>query len=713
MDPREKSKEKGFALWEVLAVAAIVALLLTVAVPSVLDYARKIKLTELDGGAMALYMAAQNRLNAMISAGEDIDRALEGREPARTAAPDGTARRFVSNAAGGAGRFAGLLPALSVDQALLAHSWTVEYDALTGAVYAVWYWEAEGFDYREVMNRPEEGGPGYDRAADLTLRENRAREGLMVGFYGGDGVERDGVRRMPPFDMTVVNGEELALEIVTHAPAASDGGIDGGEYLVDVSVNGFSLLTGQRLSPENTGRVVLDTLKGGYARAAVKTDGTGFTVGAPYKIWREEARKEGVTLPLPGADILLTVTLRHAGNAYLPRVMKASCNSLFAGVDGKTALIGWGRHLQNLDCGVSGVNDGSSGPGGSDAVTVTAARQIADIDFKGAWDAVYGYEELLFTPITNHSLTGYDGGSFTVRYLNAGMDRDEFTGERINSGLFAAGYELMLEDIELVNPNADGYCAGALIGSAGPIAIENCHAYLDAQGIRDAVEGRLSIRGENGGSMSGAGGLTGITYGTQIRNSSASLVVEGLNAGGLVGWGTGGGIWGSYAAGHITGTRFAGGLMGDGEDVSVTHSYAAGILSCVDGARAGGVAGSGSLTVTDSYAAALFIGRKPGSAVYGVCPETAARFIRQDGVTYAENSGTPAARADPASLGLAGEGWELRSEKTSTLAYRLTEETRRLAVYPYPRPDTQTVHYGDWLEWSSAVPARLEGGGGP
>ena len=749
MTMRRKTNRKGFTLGEILAVVAIIGILLAVAIPNVLGYARRLKLSELDDDAMAIYMAAQSRLNAMVAAGENISGTLEGHDLVKTSlisadvTEGGVERQYVSNAVGNAGapgstttgNYASLLPSLSVDQELLDHSYVVEYDALTGMVYAVWYWEEDGFDYGEVMHRPEEGDSGYDKDADMTLLENRSREKLMVGYYGGTDVDRDGVKRMPKFDLTVTNAEELTLKIVTHAAADASMNIKNEDFLVDVSINGVNILTGQNLIPENIGLVVLDTLKSDYNLTTDSlTDGNGFTIGAPYKDWWEDAQDKGQTLPLPGADIVLTVTLRHAHNEYLPRVLKVACNSLFAGIDSdRRAMIKYGRHLQNLDSGTSGVNDENytsavkdeDDTGDTDddpsRITVRTARQIAHIDFKedkeGSWSKVYGYDRRKFTPITNNYLTEYNGNGYMIRYLNAGKDMYN------DSGLF--GYifneKTVYKNIELVNPSAQGYCAGALVGMAGEITIDNCHAYLDAQGKRVAIEeNKVSVKGESGdGTMPGAGGLVGYTMGIHIDNSSASLVVRGIYAGGLVGMSMNDQISNCYAAGSVSAIEaeesYAGGLIGNGDGTAVSHSYAAGLISCAGANSVGGIVGNIAYVdetpnISDSYAAVRYTETTGSPTIYGVCQgNPGAFYIRQNGVRYAENSGKPATTADITALGLTDNGdWKILTANTSTVAYNLTAQTRRLDVYPYPRLEKEAVHYGDWLEQNNAVLVYFE-----
>ena len=69
---RKMKGKKGFTFVEMLIVITILAIITAVAAPGVASYTKRFKLMELDDSARAIYMAVQNKMVAMRSAGEDL-----------------------------------------------------------------------------------------------------------------------------------------------------------------------------------------------------------------------------------------------------------------------------------------------------------------------------------------------------------------------------------------------------------------------------------------------------------------------------------------------------------------------------------------------------------------------------------------------------------------------------------------------------------------
>ncbi len=733
----KKGKERtGFTLSEVLIVVAIIGILLAVAVPNVISYYRSLKLTELDDSARTIFMAAQNRLTAMKSAGEDLS-ALSSTPVNEHAAPGVGTGRFFAVTEDPA--LASLVPGGSIESQLHDNHYVVEIDPKTGAVYAVWYWEKEDFNYQSES---------YD--AVKPDKSDRLKAGRMVGYYGGSEVDRIKVNQMPIPELTLINAEELRLTIKVPAITSTVAGFNN-NIRVDVMVNDTPIVTGANLwNGDDPGIVVLDTLKPSeYSKDVVATSHS-WTVGAQFKDWVDEA---GLDVE-PGENITVSVKLYYDGTvetgtpnerALLPQVVSVKTNSLFADVTedaagNKTAEIAYGRHLQNLD---------------NDEFGITKAVQTRDINFKAKaaagedkiyyWDDTYGYETLLFSPINTyefsgsrdaHKLTWYDGGNFEIRYLNIGNPTAD---PNASLGLFGSIYDdtntktIKLEKIILVNTMVDkqGGDVGALAGQiSGSGSLENCHVYLDEF---DAAGSGLAnkdprLTGKN------AGGLVGMVYNSlELNNCSASTIISSTNyAGGLVGGVVGDfTINNSYAACNITGA-YVGGLVGhnNASTIKISNSYAAGTADVIGGGvdiKVSGLFnlnGSATIKVENSYAAVRYGENliKEGINVNGAYRDVGASdkayYVKQSGVSYNTGSGVELNTAGltekigDATSFTDADGWYKPATGSGnpegvTFPYYVDPDLTGKLTIPYPYPmlkgttstgEVVMPHYGDWVE---------------
>ena len=104
------NRKKGFTMTEMLVAVGILAVLMAVAVPSVIHYRRELKLTELDDNARAIFVAAQNHLTALRSTSvEELDMSPATGRSAKTVPADavsgleaGTQLMYVSTNVAGA-----------------------------------------------------------------------------------------------------------------------------------------------------------------------------------------------------------------------------------------------------------------------------------------------------------------------------------------------------------------------------------------------------------------------------------------------------------------------------------------------------------------------------------------------------------------------------------------------------------------------------------
>ena len=202
----------------------------------------------------------------------------------------------------------------------------------------------------------------------------------------------------------------------------------------------------------------------------------GWKTGKAFKDWVDESDPSADKL-IPGEDISVTVTTYYADTdkLYLSQSATVNCNSLFARVEKKddpdtsgtveqipTAIIAYGRHLQNLDAlTATGEADGQIGVGTVGGVTkgtaITAAEQTEPIDFNAVngtidagaftpgddsdniyyWANTYGKVDSsdgtisdlkTFDSLYNSTLTAYNGNSLPIRNLNAIENTDVYAG---------------------------------------------------------------------------------------------------------------------------------------------------------------------------------------------------------------------------------------------------------------------------------------------
>ena len=218
----EQKRRAGFTLAEILVTVAILTILLALAVPNVLAYYRRLKLAELDDSARAIFMAAQNRMTAMINAGE-----------MEKLTPDGTTGigssltvSFLEKGSTGE-----LLPAGSIESDLADGDYIIEYFPESGAVYAVFFTDDKvGMtDYRGSYVTLQSRG-----------RADRLEKKPLVGYFGDSEerqIDRVEVGQMPVPQVTLTNAEELMLDIVLPAIQNPPTGFDATNINLKVTIS--------------------------------------------------------------------------------------------------------------------------------------------------------------------------------------------------------------------------------------------------------------------------------------------------------------------------------------------------------------------------------------------------------------------------------------------------------------------------------------------
>jgi len=307
---------------------------------------------------------------------------------------------------------------------------------------------------------------------------------------------------------------------------------------------------------------------------------------------------------MPGSDVTVYVTIN--GVPDKAKDANVTFNSLFASVNGNTAYISCGRHLQNLDIDTSSVSS-----------TIAAAVLNNNINFGSGSEWATVYKNRAFSPIINANITSLDGNSKAINSINAKNTNNP-------AGLFeTVSQTLEIKDLTLNKSTIEGTASGSLAGTvSGNLTISNCY-------VVDGV-----VKGS-----SNAGGIVGLNsknltientqvYINNVSNAFTAGTTNILNlkhgyvkssdghAGGLVGCVDGQGkttIDNSSASIAVVASGHSGGLIGNisaaSNSVVITKSYAD---SYVKGSVAGGLvgakAGDSELKINNSYAAGYLYG---------------------------------------------------------------------------------------------------------
>ena len=683
MTERLHKNRHGFTLMETLLVIALLAVLLAVSVVGVLAYRRQMQIAELDAAAREIYMAAQNRAVLLhnsqrleaLAVREDGSNSLDGVFAIPGDSDSGEVTAYYVHMDEAAGD---LLPAEAVEPALWDGDFYIVYEPESASVMDVF------FTWTEL---PVNGGFAafYDswRGVARALRMN---SDPMIGYYGSSSGESGSTESLLAPIIEIGEDENVLRVTVTYlvrqdiyAQAGSSIRLD-----VDLTYEGKRL----QLAKGVAGTPAQSSNTPGY-RAFTWTSPV---LDDPLGLSGERAADGGVLtfrekLGLGednrslGGDFTVTarVYCTDSGKGITPISGAREGNTLFAsGTTADTAAVRCLRNLQNLEPTVSGVRE-----------RVTGARQQNRVDYPLA-DEEGGRYDAPFRPISNGSLTFYDGDGHEIYGLNVESDGD--------AGLFGtltgtADNPIQLTGIRLVNTSvtASGGSAGALAGSAARVRIDDCLVYWEDTDEADLVslltrpegETRLPVYQITGGTA--AGGLVGALTDAAITGSAAATLAEGPTVGGLAGTARDVAVTGSYADCYLSGTA-AGGLFGAVSGGStVDGSYAVGFLETPgEGSAAGGLyPASGSAAVATSYCAVEIDGGMTCQAYDGSgTMKSANTMLLSDPGEWEDLFG-----------GNAGGTFAAKSAATSHPYNLMTEMA--LSIYPYPGlPGLE--HWGDW-----------------
>lgn len=755
-----KLNRGGFTLIEVLLTVGILAVLLTVTMPNLVQTQKELRQTGLDARAQVLYTAVQNqllKLRADGRAGEYAHLATEtnGVRNAGSGEIDGRTVDlcYLSSQDRGMDAVDLVMAPGVAEEELRDADWVVVYEPEGGSVVDVFFSESGALDYG---SRP---GHFNGLRGDWAVR---LADGATVGWYGGGALIAPSQRteKLEP-TITVDNGEQLIVYFRCKKPVKN--AANHLEFQISLSDR-----EGHAWSYNYTytsGSLNWDVTTDVYSVGLLLDDLTGTEGRFDHVLGSASAMPEGQKLT-PGylkAEVTVTCpTDPSMESGYA----QAETNSLFAdGSTEDTAYISCCRHLQNLDAS-SGVDS-----------KIKIAIQRMPLSFEDDpgrtddwYDCYHGsyFNGLTggtanFKPIEPAGLTSYNGNRLKIEGLTVDSEGQGglffsgtgFTWKNMilaspqvyarettivengkdkiiaHSGALTAvaGNNCLFEGITVTdasvhseNVTKGSSNAGGLVGQvvgAGTV-IRDCNVYLDPEKLKDSgkTDSDIWISGRN------CGGLVGnVTTGPSlgVEDSFASTVVgikadknADVSAGGLVGelgGGAGLTLTRSYADCYLYGSR-TGGLVAETKNgdaasrVSMTSCYAAGFQSASSAAAGlvNGLVGDASrcytisnMTMTDK------------TDMYGVARESSGTV---NNVYYAQAGRYDALPGtSPIVLGtlfndLGGSGAGFRRSVLGTKPYELRSGLD-LSNYPCPQLKADgkaLIHYGDWLyEGASGV----------
>lgn len=705
---RRKGKA-GFTMSELLIVVAIVIVLFAVAVLSLVTIQKNLRQKELDSKAEILYVAVQNRMSELRAGGyESLYQYDENKkngvakvglipldapeEDAEDAITKDTLCYVVSADRVAVGKAAAsVLPESSVDAELWNNHWVIEYDPESGSVYGAFYSEEEitSGDVSTTL-------PTYLNR--MRVRQTRLHNGAKIGYYGGARVISGTTDTLKP-DISIDNREKLTATFYCNNPYAdeltfnikvSDG---RNEYVKVVKYSELRQLNSKTWYYT----WVMDSLESEKTRFYNQTD---------HKL-------------ACGTDITVTLSVESQNANVDGKSYTRKTNSLFRYAEGTpagTALIAYGRHLQNLD-EASHVSK-----------TITSAVQVSDLSF--ADDTAdnedwYSFYRDTFTPITNKYLKSYDGYSEVDNVkLYSSISNLYITKAAQNgdAGLFST-FNGEIKNVTLTGMRIGngGQNVGALIGSVSDtVKITNTRVYLSSKkgdlADIETVDSPEKVQPWLEGKI--VGGLIGMvteTGSVSVTDSSASTVIraDGGAAGGLIGAvyhaAT---ITDSYADCYLTADR-TGGLIAkaeDGSEVAATGTsitlkdfYAAGYQTATDAAF--GLVGGSNVIATGGYSACVYnVGdnAKVHSTVNTMDSASNVYYLTDGGLSgdstskwENDNQTMPKTYKELSESGFAkGISKAFTSSSgAATFPYNLMDQG--LTYYTYPRLE-KLNHYGDW-----------------
>ncbi len=606
----------GITMAEMLIVVAIVAILGGLSFIAVWNYQRSLGQLERDGIAKEIFVAAQNHLTAAFGEGylgiAEPDPSATGSTAYGIRATDGAYYFAVNGFIQENTVLALMLPFGSIDETVrIGGSYILRYQPKTGKVLDVFYCTRSGRPERFNHSlQPSE----YDTVMGLTGEAHKSDrrtyvdgENSILGWYGGEGAaELPGTTLAAP-SIKIVNAEKLYVEVTN----PNSGNTDAKLKLIITGTDSKAqkAYTLQMTSLDDR----VKFLEGGSSYTIILDDITSIGTMERMHFADIVADTQGTNGKkfIPGENIeIQAVAYSNSALANVAYSAKGTTNSLFGDINSAkdTAYIGNIRHLENLDRAISKLDDNDS----SDLLVIQNAEQTDSFSWPGFQKGIRRIESK-YTSGTE-SEDGYatvrvynsDGTPTTAGYYmpikpNYSLSYDgkghSISGVAVtdadcdDAGLFGSVTAVKeIKNLELIDFSVKGKnTAGTLAGSLTDCNVTNVLARNSTR--TDAVNVAANIAGGLVGSMP-SGTLqfsaAAVVVGQNAKEASGDIPAQSATivAGGLVGTADGE-IIGCYAGGHTD--------NGSYEAWVKNHPYD------VTGLKAGGLVGSSSAAISDSY----------------------------------------------------------------------------------------------------------------
>ncbi len=298
-----KSKEGslGYTLTEVLVVVGIIAIVCAIAIPSIIALSKTLRFKQANDYAKSIFMAAQQNLTEMRSEGalrqlqrlRDSDNADEKTQPipAGTGFPEEAQAEYVYTYSGEPA-FDLVLPVGSIESTARSGNIIIEYNPITGNVFAVYYCEKGTVDelvqkYRSAQLPRDAEGEEVDKVAVA------ARKDLMLGYYDGSDLLSSQIElEKTAASINFVNGEEGIVEVMVPMPATfyGDHSTFAKALKVDLTLTGEQYMeeiaAGQ--TPARSGIISIPLKAAGQTDFEMGTDGKTVILRLPIDSLRDK-----------------------------------------------------------------------------------------------------------------------------------------------------------------------------------------------------------------------------------------------------------------------------------------------------------------------------------------------------------------------------------------------------------------------------------------